>query len=274
MKIDLIALDLDGTLLTSQKRVSHAAADAIYAAQNQRGVRVVLATARPPRSTMSFYRELRLRTPMINYNGALVYDPPTGRFLLHKPIPVEISRHIISLARGRFPQMRVSAEIADRWCTDYYDPQYEVETAKTFSPDLVAPVDEWLTQPLTKLLLLGQAGWITQVEHDLARLFHGEVTSVKTEDYLLQVMHVSASKAEALRAVSEDLGIPRERVLAIGDNANDVGMLAWAGVGVAMGNSHPACLKVADAITESNDEDGVAHAIRRLVLDGLYPDRV
>ena len=98
----------------------------------------------------------------------------------------------------------------------------------------------------------------------------GELTIVQTEDNLLQITHTMVSKARALMAVAADLGGGRENVMAIGDNANDVGMLRWAAVGVVMANGHPQARAVADYITEDHDSDGVARAVTRL-LDGAPP---
>ena len=92
MKIELLAIDLDGTLLNSAKRISGPTAMALRRAADERGVRVVLASARPPRSVMPFHLELNLDTPMINYNGALVYDPSDQRVVMHRPLPLRTVR--------------------------------------------------------------------------------------------------------------------------------------------------------------------------------------
>jgi hypothetical protein len=95
------------------------------------------------------------------------------------------------------------------------------------------------------------------------------VTIVQTEDYMLQVMHATVSKAQALRVVAAELHVRRNQVMAIGDNANDVGMLQWAGVAVAMANAAPQALAVADHVADHHDADGAAHAIRQIILEGL-----
>lgn len=266
MRIQLLAIDIDGTLLTSAKRISENTVNAIAIARGK-GVHVVLASARPPRTVLPFYRQLQLDTPMINYNGALVYDVSSNRVLMHRPIGPKAAMRIIELARLVYPDVLVSAEILDRWYTDKVDHTYLTETGKLYRPDVVGPVTDWLTQSVTKLLLLGDPAMLENVAVAVRKEYLHQVSIVQTDEYLLQIMHATASKTQALRVVAAELGVNREQVMAIGDNANDVGMLTWAGVGVAMANAVPAALQAADFITDHNDADGVAEAIHKLILN-------
>jgi Cof subfamily protein (haloacid dehalogenase superfamily) len=270
--IRLLAIDLDGTLLNSAKQISAATEAILHAARELHGVQIVLASARPPRSVANFYRQLRLDTPNINYNGALVYYPLTGQVLLHRPLPLDITLGLVDLARRVYPEVLVSAERLDHWYTDRLDPAYPNETARFFKPDVVAPIHEWLTVPMTKLLLLGRQERLADLAAAIERQFTYQVSMVQTEDNLLQIMHVTAGKAAALRTVAAHLHVPRQAVLAIGDNANDVGMLQWAGIGVAMGNACPAAKAAADYVTDHHDADGAAHALRRLLVTGGLPE--
>lgn len=268
MKIELLALDLDGTLLNADKEISPATVAALRAAREEAGTRVVLASARPPRSVMGFYRQLELDTPVINYNGALVQEPHSQRVLLHSPIPLKTAQRIVALARDLYPEVLVSAEILDRWCTDRFDDAYAMESAKLAPPDVIAPIGKWLTEPVTKLLLLGEPPRLTELSRAIERALRHQVSLVQTEDFLLQIMHATVSKVQALRVVAAEFGIPRERVMAVGDNANDVGMLQWAAVGVAVANAVGPALAVADWVTGHHDQEGVAEAVRRVILDG------
>ena len=269
MPIHLIAIDLDGTLLNSSKRITAATEAILRDARRTKGVRIVLASARPPRTIMPFYRQLDLDTPTINYNGALVYDPPSKRVLMHRPIAMRTARRILKLARELYPQAIISAEILDRWCTDRVSEQYLTATALTHKPDVVAPIDQWLTEPVTKLLILGLDDRLGEIAAAIQKDFPYQVSMVQTEGHLLQIMHATVSKAQALRVVAGELGIGREEVMAIGDNANDVAMLRWAGIGVAMANAAPSAVAAADYVTDHQDADGAAKAIRRLIVRGL-----
>ncbi len=268
-KIHLVAIDLDGTLLTSAKQVTETTAAILRSARQEAGVHIVLASARPPRSVMPFYKLLDLDTPMINYNGALVLDPPSGRLILHRPVSARIARGIVTLARRKYPEVAVSAEILDRWCTDRLDQAYVTETGRMFQPDVVAPTSEWLTESVTKLLLLGQPDRLLELAAAILRKYPRQVTIMKTDEHLLQICHATVSKAKALRAVAGELGVSQHQVMAIGDNDNDVEMLQWAGIGVAMANASDAALAAADHVTDHHDADGAANAIRRLIIKGL-----
>jgi Cof subfamily protein (haloacid dehalogenase superfamily) len=268
MAIHLVAIDLDGTLLNSGKQITETTAAILRTAIDTRGVKVVLASARPPRSVQPFYSLLQLDTPMINYNGALVHEPATGRVLLHRPLALKIARQIVALARRMEPDVLVSAEIMDKWYTDRVDQAYLTATARLFAPDYVAAIGEWLVEDVTKLMLAGPAEEMTPLVAEIRRRLVHQVTVVQTEGELIQITHPTASKSQALRVVAAELHVRREEVMAIGDNANDVGMLQWAGVGVAMANASPEALAVADVVTDHHDADGAAHAIRRLIIEG------
>ena len=273
MAIRLVAIDLDGTLLTGDKQISDAAAGALRDAMRIGGARIVLASARPPRTILSFYRQLELDTPVICCNGALVQLPETGQVIIHRPIPTRLAVRAVKLARKLYPKIIISAEIIDRWYTTHFN-YTRRDSLETFGrPDVVGPVESWLNRPLTKLLLIETQAKLMEVGIALREELAEELTIAQTEENLLQVIHKLASKGRCLRSVAAQLGIDRSEVMAIGDNANDVGMLRWARIGVAMGNASPKAMDAADYVTKTNDDDGLAAAIRRAVLEGRQPGR-
>lgn len=272
--VELLALDIDGTLLDRKGRLPSRNAEAIRSAMERR-VLVVLASARPPRALLGIYKQLQLRTAVISYNGAMVYDPPSRQLLLHRPIEADLARSIIEAARSVHPETLVHVERLNRWLTDRHDPAYNTETGKLFPPDVVAPLETWLTEPVTKLMLLGEPARLDEVrrhiEHRYARQIGGSgsdrpIRLLQTDRHLLQLQNPLSSKALAVALVASFYGVRRERVMAVGDALNDYGMLRWSGFGVAMGNAMPELLGVADAVTGSNDQAGLAEAIERWVL--------
>ena len=264
--IRLVAVDLDGTLLNDSKEVTEQTAGALTSLP-QRDVKLIIASARPPRSTRHIYQALGLDTLQINYNGALIWDEPGQRAVFHRPITGRLARSIIETARDMFDETIVSAEVMDRWLTDRPDDgSHTTETGKLFPPDVICSVEEICAQPVTKLMLLGEPRVILRLEDVLAESFEGRVTILKTDRDLLQLMHPQVSKAVALEKVAKWYGVPMEQVMAIGDAPNDVGMLQTAGVSVAMDNAHPLVKDVADWVAPSNNDHGVHAALARYGL--------
>ena len=261
----LLAVDLDGTLLTSSKSISTRTLGALRTVIG-RGAKVVIASARPPRSVKPYYDQLQLDTWQVNYNGALVQHPETRRILIHHPMMPQLVEDVVDYARRHFSECIVSLEVLDKWYTDRYEPSLQTETSKLFEPDAVGPLDQFLAEPVTKMVILGEEPRLSQLEAELADEFATEITLTRSDQVCIQVMRAGLSKAIALAEVARDYGIPRQRVIAIGDAPNDVGMLTYAAVGVAMANAHTSAKVAADRLTASNDLDGVAVAVEEILL--------
>ena len=262
-QIKLVAIDLDGTLLNDSKQVSEQTVDALRCLPGQ-GVRTVIASARPPRSVRHIYHRLGLDTWTINYNGAVIWDEHAKRVVFHQPMDCEVVREIIDGARRLFPAVLVGCEVLDQWFTDRDEQTYTTETGRLFRPDGVMPLDEFCNQPITKLLLLGEPSLLKAIEP----VFYDypQVSAVRADPELIQVMDRRASKAAALRMVAGHYRVPMEQVMAIGDAANDVPMLEAAGVAVAMDNAHPTVKSAAHWVAPSNNDHGVHAALARYGL--------
>jgi Cof subfamily protein (haloacid dehalogenase superfamily) len=258
--IRLVAVDLDGTLLNDAKRIGSHTVEALSAVAS-RGIKVVIASARPPRSVRHIYAQLRLDTWQINYNGALIWDEPAKEVIFHRPMQGPLVRRIIDLARVRFPEVLVTCEILDRWYTDRFDQTYTTETGRLFKPDVIAPLDEFCRQPITKLLLLGDPDCVTALNGILAGADQPDISIVRTDPQLLQIMDKKVGKAAALKLVAQHYEIPMQEVMSIGDAPNDVGMLQLSGVAVAMDNAHEIVKKAAHWIAPSNNNNGVRAAL-------------
>jgi Cof subfamily protein (haloacid dehalogenase superfamily) len=264
--IRLVAVDLDGTLLNDSKQVTEQTAQAL-ACLPDRGVKLIIASARPPRSVRAIYQSLGLDTLQINYNGAMVWDEPRQKAMYHRPIAGRVAKQIIEHARDLFEETIVSCEILDKWYTDRPDDgSHTTETGKMFPPDVICPIDQLTRGGVTKLMLLGEPRIILRLEDDLSEAFSGQVTILKTDRDLLQIMHPQVSKATTLQKVAKYYGVPMEQVMAIGDAPNDVGMLQSAGVSIAMDNAHALVKDVADWVAPSNNDHGVHAALARYRL--------
>ncbi len=262
----LIALDIDGTILDSKKRLRSRVIQSIHACR-QRGAKVVLASARPPRSVRKIHHLLQLDTLSIHYNGALIYDLTSNKTIHHQPLDAAIAKRVIQVARNAYPDCTVSVEILDKWYTDQFNPDLITETGRDFQPDFIGPLDAFLTVPVTKLMLLAEPQHMQLILAAVRRRFKREFAIAISDDHLLQIMHPESCKSTALQQVARIYDIQQSEVVAIGDAPNDAAMIQWAGLGIAMENAWPNVIQRADAITRTNDSDGVAHALNQHVLN-------
>lgn len=265
--IRLLAIDLDGTLLDDRKQIARPTISALRAAC-ARGVKVVLASARPPRSVRHIYQTLKLDTWQINYNGALIWDELPQRVVYHHPMPPKLVRQIIVHARQMYPEVLVSCELLDRWYTDRRDNSHLTATGKLFQPDVVAPLESFLDVSMTKILLLGKRPMLKSIETSLGMAFDRDISIVRTDSDLIQIMARHVNKATALHRVAREYRVSPKQIMAIGDASNDLTMLQMAGVAVAMDNAHPAVKKAAHWTAPSNNDHGVLAALKRYGVCG------
>jgi len=266
----LLVLDVDGTLLTADKRmlpeVKAAVRDVVTA-----GLEVALATGRMYPAVRPWIEELGLRTPQICNNGADIVDPASGRFLLNLVLDSGVATRV--LAFGREAGVTLAAFSGPRVLAPVHTPDhYLIE--RNNEPVEVIPEQDFYSVAFTteKLLFLDQAHpeRLTQLRDQLLAQFNHHRPlpfSVEiTEPGILNVCHPQACKAEALRHLCEILKVPLAAVAAIGDSDNDAGMLAIAGLGIAMGNATPPTLAQADVVVPDNEHAGVVTAIRQYIL--------
>ena len=262
--IRLVAIDLDDTLLTDDLTIPPGAKEAIRRATS-RGVTVVLATGRMFPAARPFARELNLDSPLITYNGALIRTAG-GDTWWHKPVPRDSALAVLDYAE------------ADGWDVQCYcddrlyvariddDVRYYLDIANVPAQacaDMRALLKERET---TKLLGIGDPEETARRAEALSKAFAGRLTVTISKPRFVEMLDAGVSKAAALAEVARRLGVPREQVLAIGDSFNDLDMIRWAGVGVAMGNAAPEIQALADYTVASNEDEGVAEALARFVL--------
>ncbi|MFC4809083.1 Cof-type HAD-IIB family hydrolase [Paenibacillus sp. GCM10023250] len=259
---DLIALDIDGTLLNDSHILTPAVRDAVREA-HRRGAEIVLCTGRGPVNALPVLEELGLAGTMITHNGAATVDSASRRVLHQYSIdPAEVARfRDYCLQKELHFDLNTPFEMWIEGLTPDAEKMYGLYGARPVLRDPNAPLPEGLV----KFTLFGAIAQLDAVEAEWSTWTHG-LQHIRSGDYFIDVQHKDASKGHALRQLANLRGIDRDRVMAIGNYFNDVGMLTFAGMGVAVANSPEAVKEAANALTRSNEEDGVAHALREFAL--------
>ncbi|UHA72648.1 Cof-type HAD-IIB family hydrolase [Paenibacillus sp. 481] len=265
MNYRMVALDMDGTLLHDDHSLSARNAETIREIA-ARGVEIVLCTGRSPDSTLPYLEQLGLEGTVITHNGASTVSS-VGRELIH-----------------RYEMPHASLEPYIAYCREH-DVLFDVNTTFVLYVDQLdkLPEDalhmykEFLITPQqfpgwggmddnpVKLTLGGQKEEMDKVEQDL-NLWTHELQYVRSGDYFIDIMHPEATKGNALKQLAAQRGIPREQILAIGNYFNDVTMLQFAGMGIAMDNSPLEVKAAAQDVTLSNNDDGVHAALVKYCL--------
>ncbi|MGH9971128.1 MAG: Cof-type HAD-IIB family hydrolase [Pyrinomonadaceae bacterium] len=285
MPIRLLALDLDGTLLDSRGQITERNGRALEQAR-ERGVRVALVTGRRFRDAQPIALRLGLDVPLIAHNGALTKHAETLETVAVLPLPLSAARHALEIGRaaGADPMLSDDHEglgvlIYDRFRGDNRAARQYVAWARRIHGEngrdavrQVASLEEYLDHEPIHLAFSGGCAEMKALEHVLLQELGSTVkvfgTAYADKDFaLLDIVHPEASKGVGVAAAASELSISREEVMAVGDNFNDLEMLAYAGIGVVMGNAESSLHEIERLhITTTNDDDGVALAIERFIL--------
>ena len=271
--VRLVATDLDGTLLRHDGSVSAFTVDT-FARARAAGLPVVFVTGRPPRWLPMVAEGTGYAGVAICANGAVVMDLATGDLLDSHPIAPETLDEVVRTLRAELPAIGFAAE----WVTDTGDSGTDFGHEHAFVPRYVVGDaardhdvrDLTSGRRVVKLLarVLGTGHDADSfLDHALEHVAHlVTVTHSNADDVLLEMSAAGVTKGTSLAAYADGLGIPAAVVAAAGDMPNDVPMLAWAGVGLAVEGAHPAVLDAADAVLPGPDADGVARFLAA-VLD-------
>ncbi len=260
----LVAIDFDGTLLRSDGTISDRTAAAVRAV-TRAGVRVLVVTGRPPRWLTPIAELLDHRGTAIAANGALVVDLTSGDVLATSPIEIPVAHRIVDRVRDLFPDAALGVERPDGFAHERGYPRGIRASERMPQVNHADTVDQLLAQPPIKILV--RVGDIAI--DDAAALAIEELDGIASVYWsgadLLEIAAAGVSKASTLERVAAQWDIPADAVIAFGDMPNDIPMLAWAGRAVAVANAHPSVQAVADEVTSSNDEDGVAAVLEELL---------
>lgn len=254
----LIALDLDGTLLKDDKTISAKNKDILKKAK-ERGHIVMIATGRPYRSSEMYYRELELDTPIVNFNGAFTHHPQNPNWgYFHEPLDVKVAKDIVEACRS-FHFHNIIAEVIDDVYFHYHD-QKLLDIFSFGNPKITTgDLSNYLKDSPTSMLIHTEEDQLKKIRDHLSEV-HAEVIDQRSWAapwHVIEIIKAGLNKAVGLKKAADFYGIPKERVIAFGDEDNDLEMLEYAGHGIAMGNGIDQVKNIANDVTLTNEEDGV-----------------
>ena len=265
MTCRLIAIDLDDTLLHSGNSVSPRTVSAIKEC-TRRGITVTIATGRMFRSARAIAASLDLDAPIIAYNGGLIRSALSGKTLLHQPIEESIALEVLGILREK--DWYVQTYIDDILYVKERNEKardYEMLAGVTAIP--LGPALYTQSGCPTKMLAIEDPVTILAIRSLLRERYGHRLFTAVSKPHYLEMAHAGVDKGRALAFLAETLKVPRDEVMAIGDSENDLAMIRWAGLGVAMGTAQAHIRTAADAVTGGCDDDGVAQAIEKYILD-------
>lgn len=272
MTIKAIVLDMDGTLFNDKKEITTKTKEALIQAQKN-GIKVVLASGRPHAAMKAAAIELEMEQYngiLVSYNGAFVCGAGSEKELFSQPLPIKLSRSILEhLKNFNVKPMIVHNDYM--YVNDVYDCMLELDKPMgvfniikyearggnfllSEKADLAAFVDF----PLYKILVAGQPDYLEKNSDAMMAPFKDHVSGVFSAPMYFEFTNQGIDKAKALDQVLNDLNIPAEKVIAFGDGHNDLSIINYAGIGIAMDNAVNELKAVADKTTLSNNEDGIA----------------
>jgi Cof subfamily protein (haloacid dehalogenase superfamily) len=260
----LLACDLDGTILEHNRHISDRVRRAISLAR-ERGVKIALVTGRSFQAALPYARLIEVHLPLICYQGGLIRHPDTGETLYQASLARELAEETIELSQARGWQLLLytTDEIIlseYRYPEDVYRQMLGPTVRRV--EDLRSAVDGG---PI-KMTILATEDVSPAIEDEMRKRFGGRMEIIRSHAMFVEALPAGVSKGRALAWLAEYLDVPQRSTMAIGDQDNDASMVAWAGLGIAMGNGSPLCKSAADWIAPTIEEDGSAAAIERFLL--------
>ena len=277
MKYKLLVLDVDGTLLNEDKNISKRTLSALLKVQ-QMGVRIVLASGRPTYGLMPIAKALELGLYggfILSYNGCQIIDARNGQVLFERRINPEMLPYIEKkTAKNNFALFTYHD---DTLLTSQPDNVHVREEAALNNLKIIEE-SEFSTAidfaPCKCMLVSDDEEALVNLESHWKKRLDGVLDVFRSENYFLEVVPCSIDKANTLSVLLEQLEVKRDEVMAIGDGVCDVAMIQLAGMGIAMGNSVDSVKICADYITDTNENDGVAQAVEKLILADIRATQI
>ncbi|MDR2025187.1 MAG: Cof-type HAD-IIB family hydrolase [Hungatella sp.] len=268
MDYRMIVLDLDGTLTDRNKKITPRTKEALFELKRQGGI-IVLASGRPTYGVMPLARELELHESggyILSFNGGRIIDCRTGETVFARELPVSSNSRIIRMAKEHGVNILTYED--DLIITPNAGDEY-VEKESTINKLEVKEIQDmeaYVQFPVVKFLMLDEGDYLAMVEPKVKAALGRDYSVYRSEPYFLEILPKGVDKAASLERLLMKLGMGREEMIACGDGYNDLSMIQYAGLGVAMENAVLPVRLAADYVTLSNNDDGVAHVIEKFML--------
>lgn len=263
MNYKLIAADMDGTLLNSRGVITEKTRDAIRRVE-EKGVTFTVCTGRSIQGVERYSDILNPESPVITYNGAMIVLWKTKEVIYEQRLMPDDARNILAWGK-KFNTAAVAWSNNRLFAHELNDRVRNYTELSKVEPVLITDEEEIIHSGITKILWYDEADKIDHFQEVLSDKLGGGVTFCTSKPTFLEFFDSRVSKAVAMEKIGEHFGIKKEEMVAIGDGFNDLSMIEYAGMGVAMGNAPEEIRKRANYVTLSNDDDGVAHFLDKFI---------
>jgi len=265
----IIVLDLDGTLTNSQKKITEKTKNLLLTIQKQ-GIIVVLASGRPTYGIIPLAKELELEKYggyILSFNGAKIINCKTNETVYNKTIPQELIPILLDEAKKN--NVNILGYKNEKIIAGNGVNKYSKYEGTVNNMDVIETNDfiNELTEPSNKCLITGEPEILLKLQEKLRNELGNKLNIYRSESFFLEIMTLNIDKAFSLNELLKKLNIDKKYMICIGDGFNDIPMIKFAGLGVAMENAKQEVKNIADFITKSNDEDGVAYVIEKFIIE-------
>ncbi|WZX99414.1 Cof-type HAD-IIB family hydrolase [Bacillus sp. FSL W7-1360] len=262
----LIALDLDGTLLPRNQQISPRTKRVLQEARDEGHV-IVIATGRPYRASSKYYHELALTTPIVNFNGAEVHHPSNPQYpRTTASVSLETTHHLLEIC-DTIGVENVMVEMSNEFYVARNHGFFIEHLPGYTEPAGVGSLRSLVQAPPTTMMIQLEKTHVPRIQVALNELGESDILHRwwTGDTHVLEVAPKHVSKASGLSTIAEEYGVEQARVIAFGDQVNDMEMIDYAGHGVAMGNAIDSLKEIATAVTKTNEEDGIAHYLEKIL---------
>ena len=267
MPYKLIALDVDGTIRSHDRPTSERTRRTIESVKSA-GAIVTIATGRSYKSGASAASDVNLTAPIVTFQGAHVADPRTGKVLWHVPLTCDMTTTALE-ALSVWENIQVAGYLGDEIFVTELTDWARAYGERTGVGVRVVDFDEFTTKSMSRIVAHGDEDDVGRLERALKDRFDGDMYVTRSLPYFCEILNPRGGKEKALEWLCAHLGVSRDETVAFGNGYNDVHMLEWARMSVAVGDAVEEVLEIVDVVAPPMEEDGVAQVLDEMLEKGL-----